>query len=530
MLVIYWVHILLGLLWGCAKVGAPQGGEVDRLPPRIVAYVPAADAIGVERDAKIEIVFSEGMERTPTQEAVFIAPEIDIRYRWRGRRLVLEAGSGLSANRTYVITVGTGARDLRGNALERSFTFAFATGDQLNEGGISGHVFKDHRPLAGVHVWAYDLERFTGIVGRDAPDYRTQTGGDGAYEFSWLSPGRYRIFAFVDENRNKRYGEGEWLALAAEDLLVGEGIKVRCGDLALFRTPGTSPRLQRVQALNQERVLLYFSAEVETSEVEVEFEGLEVEDLYRGPRDGRKIYLLTAPQEAGKPYPFSVLMLGGHALDWEEPLRGSSRPDRTPPELYDQFPQEGMIAPDDTLKLVYSEAMRQVNPEDFWIETDSTESPEGSWYWEDRTLAAFVPDPPLRPGYYRLRGRGEQFEDMSGLSLKDSLVAFSFQVLGGAKMGSLGGRAEKGMAWVVARHQGHRRSYRTRADSTGIYLLEDLLPGAYAVYGFVDRNGNGVLDPGRLDPFIPAEPYSLHHEEVNLPEGQTATGIELQFR
>ena len=503
---------------------------MDRLPPRIIEYVPAADAIGVKRDAKIEIVFSEGMERTPTQEAIFISPEIDIRYRWRGRRLLLEAGSGLSANRTYVITVGTGARDLRGNALERSFTFAFATGDQLNNGGITGHVFEDHRPLAGVHVWAYDLEGFTGKVGIDTPNYRTQTGADGAYEFSWLSPGCYRIIAFVDENRNKRYGEGERLALAADDLSVGEGIRVRCGDLALFRTPGTSPRLQRVQALNQERVLLYFSAEVEAREVEVEFEGLEVESLYKGPGDGRKIYLLTAPQEAGKPYPFSVLMLGGHPLDWEEPLRGSGRPDRTPPHLYDQFPREGKIAPGESLKLFYSEAMRQVKPENFWIESDSTQSPEGSWSWEDRTFAAFVPDPPLLPGYYRLLGHGEQFEDMSGLSLKDSLVAFSFRVLGGTKMGSLGGHAEKEKAWVIARHQGHRRSYRTRADSTGIYLLEDLLPGVYTVYGFVDRNANGVLDPGRLDPFIPAEPYSLHREEVNLLEGQTATDIDLQFR
>lgn len=527
---IYLVHIFLGLLTGCAKVGPPQGGEADRLPPRIIEHLPAADAIGVELDARVEIVFSEGMERTLTQEAIFLAPELDARYRWRGPRLVLEVGEGLSANRTYVVTVGTGARDLRGNPLEQSFTFAFATGDQLNQGRIYGHVFKDHQPLGGVHVWAYDLEGFAGIVGEDAPQYRTQTGGDGAYEFSWLSPGRYRIMAFVDENRNKRYGEGEWLALASGDLLLEEGGEVRCGDLALFRTPGTAPLLQRVQALNRERVLLYFSAEVETKEVEVEFDGLGVRGLYGGPGDGRKIYILTAPQEAGKAYSFAELRVGGQPLDWEEPVRGSGRPDRAPPELYDQFPRGGKIAAGDTLRLLYSEAMRQVAPENFWIESDSTRFLEGSWYWEDGTVAAFVPTSPLQPGAYSLRGRGERFEDLSGLSPGDSLVVFEFEVMGEQEMGSLAGSAQEGDAWVVARHRGHDRSYRARADGAGNFLMEGLLPGSYTVHAFVDRNGNEVLDPGGLDPPRASEPYSLFPQAVNLAEGESATEIDLQFR
>ena len=524
------VHIFLVLLTGCAKVGAPRGGEADRLPPRIIEHVPAADAIGVELDARVEIVFSEGMERTATQDAIFLAPELEVRYRWRGRRLALEAGAGLSANRTYVVTVGTGARDLRGNPLEQSFTFAFATGDRINQGRIRGHVFKDHQPLGGVHVWAYDLEGFTGTVGADAPQYRTQSGGDGAYEFSWLSPGRYRIMAFVDENRNRRYGEGEWLALAAEDLRVEEGGEARCGDLALFRTPGTAPRLQRVQALNQERVLLYFSAEVEAKEVEVEFDGLGVQGLHGGPGDGRKIYILTAPQEAGRAYPFAELKVGGQPLDWEEPVRGSGRPDRTPPALYGQFPRGGKVAASDTLRLVYGEAMRQVEPEDFWIESDSTRSLEGSWYWEDWTGAAFVPTPSLQPGAYSLRGRGEMFEDLSGLSPGDSLVVFEFEVLGELEMGSLAGSAQEGDAWVVAWHRGHERSYRARADSAGNYLLEGLLPGSYTVHAFVDLNGNDVLDPGRLDPPRAAEPYSLFPQAVHLDEGESATGIDLRFR
>ena len=74
-------------------------------------------------------------------------------------------------------TVGTGARDLRRNALEKSFTFAFATGDEINQGGIAGQVFSDHELTATAHVWAYDLDHFAGVIGSDEPAYRTQSGG-----------------------------------------------------------------------------------------------------------------------------------------------------------------------------------------------------------------------------------------------------------------------------------------------------------------------------------------------------------------
>jgi hypothetical protein len=526
-----WLLILLGLLAACAKVGPPSGGAVDRTPPRITSHHPPADAIGLALDTRVEIVFSESMNRERTEEAIFVSPEVGARYRWRGPRLVVEFESGLQADRTYVVTVGTGALDLRRNALEESFTFAFATGERINQGRIEGWVFRDHQPAGTAHVWVYDLGHFKGRMGSDPPAYRTQSGRDGRYEFSRLSAAQYRLFAFVDKDRDQLYDKGELLALPAGDVQVEEGAQVRAGDLELFRRALLPGRLRRVQALHRTRLLLDFDEAVDPRAVEVGFEGLEVEGLYGVPQEKNKVYALTSPQEPGQPYPFAVLKVSGRAIEWKEPVRGSGRADCTPPVVSDQFPEDQDMAPGDTLRLVFSEAMQEGALVDFWVESDSTRALEGHWQWQGKTSLVFVPERPYEPGVYRLQGRGELLRDLAGLALKDPWVKFDFKVLAAQDLAGLRGRVPAGVKpiRVVAQHQGRERVYRTRAAPSGFYIMADLLPGSYAVFAFEDQNENGVQDHGSLAPFELAEPYYRHPEIVDLSAGGLAEGIDLAF-
>lgn len=514
----------LGLLVACAKIGPPPGGPVDRTPPRVVAHTPPADATSVPLGASVELQFSEAMDRERVAEALFVTPETPLRLHWQGRRLRLDLS--LQTDRTYVITIGTGARDLRGNPLEQSFTFAFATGPRLNQGQIRGRVYRDHRPAAGAHVWAYDLEGFRGEVGREAPAYRTQSGQDGIYAFARLATGQYRVLAFLDENRNQQWDAGEWLALPAADLTVDEADTAWAGDLALVPHLRPPPRLQRVQAVDDRRLLLEFSAPVSPARLEIAIEGLEVEQVYASPQDSARIYLRTALQEAGRPYPFATLKLDGQPLKWQEPVRGSGRAERTPPELVGRFPQEEQIAPGDALRLVFSEAMDLSLTGDLWLASDSTQVLEGSWHWEGPTCLTFVPIQSLIPGRYRLQILGERLRDLSGLPLRESLITMAFEVIAPEKMGRIQGRVTGGSGspvWVIARSQ--MREYRALAAPDGQFVLEDMLPGQYAVYAFVDRDGDGRPGPGRLSPFAWAEPYGRFPRTLELKAGDR---IELE--
>ena len=100
------ISVLVALLLGCAKVGPPTGGPVDKEPPRIMSHYPESDALEVARDTEVEIVFSEPMNRERTEAALFTSPAGPLQLSWRGSRLRIVMP--LAEERTYVLTVGTG--------------------------------------------------------------------------------------------------------------------------------------------------------------------------------------------------------------------------------------------------------------------------------------------------------------------------------------------------------------------------------------------------------------------------------------
>ena len=518
------ISVLVALLLGCAKVGPPTGGPVDKEPPRILSHYPESDALEVTRDTQVEIVFSEPMNREQTEAALFTSPAGPLQLSWRGPRLRI--AMPLAEERTYVLTVGTGARDLRGNALTESFTLAFATGSQLDQGLVRGRVYQDHQPVSGVHVWAYDLGTFSGEVGLDEPSYQTQSGADGGYEFARLAPGHYRVLAFRDANRNALPDDDEWLALPASSVEVGEE-EVLAGDLALMRRQMSAPVLKRVQAVHAERLMLLFTAAVDPRDLELEVTGLAVESLYAAPNAEEKIYVETAAQEPGRRYPVQ-LALAGAPVQWDAPVRGSGRADRKPPSFVALA--RNQLAPRDALDLLFSEAMQSAALEGFWTGSDSTQALAGDWLWPAPNCARFAPAEPLAPGAYRLAGPAARLADRAGNGLADSLLALSFTV--GAETAAIRGQvqaAERGRVRVAVVHE-DGRTYAEWTDEDGRFALNGLLAGTYSLWTFVDRDGNGEYGSGSLNPFRYSEPYGRYSESIDLDASQIVAEVEISCR
>ncbi len=518
------ISVLVALLLGCAKVGPPTGGPVDKEPPRILSHYPESDALEVTRDTEVEIVFSEPMNREQTEAALFTSPAGPLQLSWRGPRLRI--AMPLAEERTYVLTVGTGARDLRGNALTESFTLAFATGSQLDQGLVRGRVYQDHQPVSGVHVWAYDLGTFSREVGLDEPSYQTQSGADGGYEFARLAPGHYRVLAFRDANRNALPDDDEWLALPASSVEVGED-EVLAGDLALMRRQMSAPVLKRVQAVHAERLMLLFTVAVDPRDLDLEVTGLAVESLYAAPNAEEKIYVETAAQEPGRRYPVQ-LALAGAPLQWDVPVRGSGRADRKPPSFVALA--RNQLAPRDALDLLFSEAMKPTALEGLWTESDSTQALAGDWLWPAPNCARFAPAEPLAPGAYRLAGPAARLADRAGNGLADSLLALSFTV--GAETAAIRGQVQAGeMGRVrVAAINEDERMYSEWADEEGQFALDGLLAGTYLLWAFVDRDGNGEYGSGSLNPFRYSEPYGRYSEPIDLDAGRIVAEVEISCR
>jgi ATP-dependent HslUV protease ATP-binding subunit HslU len=194
---------------GCARKLAPTGGPRDVLPPTLLATDPDSGATHVKPDAPIRLVFSEAMDRASVGSNVVLGPHVrNVTARWEnGHTLALVPEPQLAPGRTYTLLIPPGARDLRGNALERAFVVHFTTADAFAPGLIEGLVVGQGVPPDGAYVWAYrqDLGHGPDSTAFDM-DALGQARQGGVFALPGLDvPGTYRLFTFVDRNRNRSF-------------------------------------------------------------------------------------------------------------------------------------------------------------------------------------------------------------------------------------------------------------------------------------------------------------------------------------
>ncbi len=243
-------------LCSCAKQGFPPGGPVDKTPPEVVSTSPLCNFTGVSPETQIEVTFSKRMERESVQKAVYISPVLERppELSWKGRTLFIKSLQRFSTDRTYVVTIGTGAQDQQGNPLAKPYSFAFSTGSRMDLGEISGKVTTPAGPQARAFVWAYRLEPGKEPdPGKGNPDYITETDGEGDYFLRFLSPGVYRVFAFLDKDGDRKYApEQEPLAVPPTDATLSDSAdSVPMTDLFPVVRDTTRPQLPAVEIPDQ---------------------------------------------------------------------------------------------------------------------------------------------------------------------------------------------------------------------------------------------------------------------------------------
>ena len=545
--------LLFILCIGCAKQGFPPGGPLDETAPEVVRTVPASDATGIPADAEIRIRFSEPMERRTVESAVFVSPNPSgtIRFRWRGDEVRVLLSEPLRPDRTYVVTVGADARDRRRNALGDSYTFAFATGLRMDQGEIRGRVV-DPRP-EGVRVWAYELRGTEDPDPAQAtPEYATQAGGDGKYRFRYLSPGTYRLFAFQDRSRDGQYTpDRDPLAVPSGDLVLADSLgSVRAGDLYLALRDTTGPSLLSARAEDNRHVLLRFSEPIraDTAKIEIHLSDAPVPrvECYRDPSDPAKLHLLTDEQTSGVIYRMTVSGVtdsSGNAISEENggvSFSGGAAPDTLRPKIVSFSPATGEenVRRERRLDIVFDEAMQTVRLDStFWIASDSTQTPPGTFRWEDPITLTFTPGEGWEEGAsYTLLGRGTVLPDRMG-NLLDGDVALRFSVLEQRAFGTISGRivdateASAGPFRMTARPtDGEGRAAHLTVPEDGPYIWPDLLPGRYLLSLFRDDDGDGKPGYGRASPFVPSEPTDARSDTVMARSRWETEGVDFEVR
>ena len=213
-----WLFLALVLV-SCARVGSPIGGGKDTIPPKMVGSNIDTTRINVPRDLKeLRIDFDEYITLKDINKNLIISPPIKytkiIPSSMGNKYLQIQWKDTLQANTTYNFNFGNSVVDLNESNPLPYFNFAFSTGDKIDDLFISGTISdalgseknsegKDRNLVIGLYQ-VKDTMNY-----RQKPYYITKADPDGYFELNYLTPGKYKIIGFDDENNNSIYDLGK---------------------------------------------------------------------------------------------------------------------------------------------------------------------------------------------------------------------------------------------------------------------------------------------------------------------------------
>lgn len=219
------VVVVAALVCACANIGRPSGGEKDSKGPEVYGVIPYPGTLNFSSE-EVVFYFDEFLKPGSYRKEVFISPvpAEDPEITVKNKTLKIKFKSALKDSTTYVITLGTGIVDFNeGNKMSKSYTYAVSSGDVLDSLKFSGTV-NDMWTGGGekeMKVMLFPAESLedNNILGK-RPDYVTVTDNDGRFDFQFLAPGSYKIYAVKDLDNNFEYsGPTEKLALADNPLI-----------------------------------------------------------------------------------------------------------------------------------------------------------------------------------------------------------------------------------------------------------------------------------------------------------------------
>lgn len=195
------------VIMACANMASPSGGPVDLDPPRVVSSSPGFNATRVEK-GKITIIFDENVTvKNPSENVIITPPQQAFPIiQAANRKLTVEIRDTLLANTTYTIDFTDAVVDNNEENPLENFSFSFSTGDVVDSLAISGKVLtaSNLEPIKGIYVGLHanlDDSAFTKV----RFDRISRTNESGEFTIRGVAPGRYRLYALDDKNRDYKY-------------------------------------------------------------------------------------------------------------------------------------------------------------------------------------------------------------------------------------------------------------------------------------------------------------------------------------
>lgn len=544
---------LLWLLLSCAMQKAPGGGPVDRTPPEVVFTNPPKDSLHIAAGLKqFEIRFSERMARGSLRGNIFISPPIQFETHWKGwERLFLDLQEPLQKEQTYVVSIGSEAKDLHNNTMKGSYTFAFSTGSVIDQGRISGRVYGQKQEA--VHIFAFLLNDSLGFAPTSKrPSYISKSGRDGTYELNYLKLGHYRLLAVSDQNHNlKLDADFERVGIPYRDVrLDSAALFSDFVDFRMTHVDTVAPRLAGMRAVNRRHFQARYSEPLTLSDTKfilldsLAGDTIPLLGIGKNKATPNVLDVFTADLDSGHTYLWQSEVLADTVGNINDSLNSASfkmtaPADTTAFRLLEFLPKDSSrsVPADQKITVTFSLPVKWPTlARSFVLQTTANDTLAGHWLPLDPFSAGFTAAKGLRPdSAYRAVLRLGGVQDLWGATAKDTLLQRYFTIVSARQLGEISGKV------VLDPDSGQTVKLRVRSLEKKIkprvvtvkknrkFYFQFLPEGKYLLDGYIDLDKNNKYSAGQLFPFHLSEPFFFATDTIKVRKRWEKSGILFKF-
>lgn len=204
------VYLLIStLIYSCAQVVAPGGGEKDITPPKVVRYIPDSASLNF-KSKSIVVFFDEFIQLKDLNNQLIISPPLenspDIKVRNKMLTIDFDKEEILKPNTTYSISFGNALQDIHENNPIDNFKYIFSTGGFIDSVVVKGKIENafDHKTDKGILVMLY-TDFSDSVIYKKKPDYFAKTKEDGTFQINNIRTSKYKLLVLKDANSNYKY-------------------------------------------------------------------------------------------------------------------------------------------------------------------------------------------------------------------------------------------------------------------------------------------------------------------------------------
>lgn len=499
-----YIFLLLLALFSvsCARVGSPVGGTKDTIAPKFIGSNIDSARINVPRNVhQLRLDFDEYIKLKDINKNLIISPPIKqitsiLPSNLSTKFVLIQWKDTLQENTTYSFNFGNSIEDNNEGNVLPYFNFAFSTGDKIDDLYISG-VVKDPFANKKNNSSGKDKNLVVGLFQvkdsmnyRQKPYYITKVDPDGYFELNYLSPGKYKIVAFDDENGNSVFDNGkEKVAFQKEDIDLKSSISG-----LKFNVFPSKPPVKYLEWKPQTGGIL-FLFEGNPEKVNITPKGQILQDykvLHRPKSDSVNFYFDALKENVGiensQNLKFNYELAGkkdsislfyrydAKALMELSSKDGNLLPPKKDFKIYANLPIESILPEkfslvSDSIKQNFSAEISKINPQEIIIKSDFQEGKK----YQLTVLKGSV------SSYFESIAKSYQWN--FSIDKAENYGTFTLNLI----------NKPVHPFWIEIIDDNNKVAYSKKSTSATNKFTE-LKPGTYSIRILVDDNENGVWD------------------------------------